>query len=146
MDRVTPAVHPKRPQPDAVGGELTVENVRLLAHLHRQEQRLDPGERIGDGFGNRRGLHRLESPGFAGERVPGTEVTHHQCRRDGVMAFPPRRGPDRNHLADDSFCRIRAARYDGRDVIDLDPTGHRHFLPVRELLLRRKALCAQYPP
>jgi hypothetical protein len=126
VDRVTPAVHPKRPQPDAVRDELTVEDIGFLAHGHRKQQRLDPGERLGGGFGHRGGLHRLEPPGFTNLRVARTQVPNHQRRCDRGMTLTPYRGADRNYLADHSFCRVGAARYDGCDIIDLDTTGHRH--------------------
>jgi hypothetical protein len=126
VNRVAPTVHAKRPQSDAVRGELAMKDKRLLAHAHRDEERLDPDDRVGWCVGHRRGLHSLEPPGFAHLRVTRSQVAHHQRRSDRVMAFAPYRRANRNHLADHGFCRIGAARYDGRDVIDFDTTRHRY--------------------
>ena len=87
-------------------------------------QRLDLHDRVGGGFGQCGSLHRLEPAGFTHLRIARTQVTHHQRRRHRVVALAPHRRAYRDHLVDDGFCRVGAARHDGRDVIDLDTTGH----------------------
>ena len=69
-------------------------------------------------------------------------VAHHQRRRHRVVAFAPHRGADRDDLADHGLGRESSAGNDGRDVIDLDTTGHHHSLlttGAAAILLRRCA-------
>jgi hypothetical protein len=124
MDRITPAIHPERPETHAVGNELAVEHVRRAARGHRYELRLHPcrwADHILDRhrFGRRRpgrDVHEL--------RVRGAVVAHHHGGCHGVVALPPHRGPHRHHLAHDGLGRIPSARDDGLDVIDSDTTDH----------------------
>ena len=114
-------------------------------------QRLDPL----DGIGLRRGrellggLHRRDPAGFGCLRITQPEVAHHQGRRDGIVAFTPHRGADRDDLTDHRLGGIRAAGNDGLDVIDLDATGHHHSVssdclrPNRGVLFRGKPLVSE---
>ena len=69
VNRVTPPVDAEGPQPDPVGGELTVEDVGFLTLRHRKQQWLDPlrsaalPSSVGRGpFG---GLNRLDLGGIS---------------------------------------------------------------------------------
>jgi hypothetical protein len=46
--------------------------------------------------------------------------------RDRVVALPPHGGRDRDDLADDRLARMTPVAHGGSDVIDPEPTGHRH--------------------
>ena len=73
---------------------------------------------------DRHGFRLLTRPADLGQlRVRRAVIAHHQRGGNGVVAFPPHRGPDRHDLADDGLGREPSAGHDGRDVIDLDTTG-----------------------
>ena len=159
VNRVTPPVDPEGPQADPVGGELTVEDVGFQSLRHGQRQRLDPlgGTGLWRGRQLLGGLHRDDPAGFGDPRIAQPEIAHHQGRRDGIVAFSPHRGADRDDLTDHRFGGICAAGNDGLDVIDLDATGHHHSVssdclrPNRGVLLRGKPLvsetssCGEFP-
>jgi hypothetical protein len=124
-DRIAPAVHPERPQPDAVGHELAVEHIRGSTRHHRHLLGLHPQRRVHHILDRHRfgGLDTTDRI-FGQARIRSAVVPHHQGGRHGVVALSPHRGLHRHHLAHDGLGRIPTARNDGLDIVNSDTTGH----------------------